>query len=1202
MNRKRRLLSLLTLCLIVLNFLPVYAADQDSSAVSGDTASRIEQQLVRAEESTRKEYEFLDIQRTHWAKDAIEILAQRGIIAGVGDGLFKPDSNVTRAEFVKMLTEALSFPKAKYKNQYTDVDKNAWYADAIASAYDKGIIDENMTEQDKFLPNDPITREEAAALAAAACSLGGKDEAKSTIKFDDEEEISPWAKEKVLKAASLNLITGADGSYRPKSTIKRSEAAAIILRVKETKKQNIFYVDLKNGSDENSGTEFAPFKTIDRARKAVRAVNKNMKENIYVILREGRYMLDKTLAFGDVDSGFGGFDVIYRGASGEEVSISGGRNITGWELHDAEKNIYKANAQGADTRHLFINGKRGIRARSEAGTFTNPEMDKVIGAYRTPDTYIANWKNVSDVEMYFVPKACWSERRYGVESVSVVDGEAIIKLEKRAWESAIGSGGNHAPVTLWQYENAYELLDNEGEWFLDKYTDTFYYKPLAGEDIHTADVVAPFLEELVTIYGRSYETPVHNIAFHNIGFEHAGWTYPSKFGIHSNNQSNMNNYTGNPFPGNIMVQRSNNISFTECTFSKMGTNGLLFKDGVQDVVIEGCHLYDISGSGITIGDQRYQVPDIANPPLPQQQMRGFKVNNNYIHDIGIEYFASCGSVLGFLAEGEFCHNELANMPYSGYHIGFGFGELGSTALSNVIVAKNYIHHVMQKLVDGGFIYTNGCSGGSFEKGLHFYENYCEEGGRLEIALYNDTGTDYCIWNKNVINIGTRASMGDTSSRVPECYYLNTYTTSDHMWKSDTDPDLVVHGTKLYEDANWPEEATNIIRSSGLEKKYEYLLPIDPSLSFITTESTLQLKSNDKVSVKLRGFTDRGAAYDLSNSEITYESDNPDAISIDENGIIHAKKQGMATIKTTVVEQGVTMERTTTVYVDDIFDKIKVDGMSEMLVVDAKVKLRPHGETTFGQEIKISTSFSSSDPSVLSVEQDGNVVAHKQGEATITVEGVNGDVKVSQGFLIKVVDYSDQSGLNYPEFSAENILKDVGNWHLMNSKGGIREIDGGLQFETPGGYAFYSGAKYQDELFTFDLTINTTSGWPSIGFRTKTNDLYSSVNNELYMLSFSPNTIDLQRFNAGVRTGILYSGGADFITGGPALPTVVEYGKTYRVQVGAINEENGVRIILNIDGVNVINFLDSVEGYIKDPGYLTIFCTKGMMDIVTPEKK
>ncbi len=209
-------------------------------------------------------------------------------------------------------------------------------------------------------------------------------------------------------------------------------------------------------------------------------------------------------------------------------------------------------------------------------------------------------------------------------------------------------------------------------------------------------------------------------------------------------------------------------------------------------------------------------------------------------------------------------------------------------------------------------------------------------------------------------------------------------------------------------------------------------------------------------------------------------------------------------------------------------------------------------------------------------------------------GEYGGKSLTSTYAINVIDYADQSGLKYPEFSIAGLLHSRANWELMSENGVINETSGGLQFYTPSGYALYTDEKFGDELFTFNLKI-TNGSWPSISFRQQANLNYGDAGNSLYMLTFSPTTIDLQRFNKGVRTGILYSGAADFVTGGPALPTMVEYDKTYKIQAGAINEENGVRIIVNVDGVNVINFLDSVDGYIKEPGYFGVYCTKGTMD-------
>jgi len=1144
---------------------------------------------------------FTDVARTHWAKDYIEILSNKEVIHGVGENLFMPESQVTRAEFLKMLVSAFDITAKGYSEVYADVAEADWYANAVYAAHQAGIIDENMTPENNFLPNTPITREEAVALVMNVYQTLDKTEKGQKTTFSDEADISPWAKDYVHNAAALGLVLGTEKGFEPKKTMTRAEATAVVLRLLEKKQQTIFYVDGENGKDTNDGTYFAPFKTIEKAKSAVRLVNKNMSDDIYVLLREGRYMLDSTLILSEDDSGFNGNDVIYQGAVGEKVIISGGKTITGWELHDAEKNIYKANSNGIETRQLFINGQRGVRARSEEGTFTNPTMDKEVG-YITPDTYIAKWKNITDVEMVFTPKHSWSDRRLGIDSVTVDGENAVIKIKDLAWYMAVNqSSSGHAPVTLRQYENAYELLDTEGEWYLDKGKKTFYYKPLAGENMETADVVAPVLEEVMSVYGRSYDTPAHNICFKNISFEHGGWLNPSKIGGHFNNQSNMNvleKFTS--FPGNIMVQRANNIDFIECDISKMATTALQFMDGARDCVVEGCHLYDLSASALHFGDQEYTNSKISNPP-EEEIVKGFTVNNNYIHDIGLDYYASCGIVLGFTQDSEFCHNELYNLPYSGFHIGFGFGERGATALSNITVANNYIHDVMMKLVDGGYIYTNGSTEGVEPIELDFRENYCinKNGGRITIALYNDTGTDNCTWSKNVVNIiGAGAesmfAYGNSSERVPGCYYIRNYTTHDYMYGPVASKERANIDMQHYPDANWPSEAMEVIANAGLEERYQYLAPRNTDLDIVTTETTLLMDSGEEATVNLKGFTEQGAAYDMGNVTTSYASDNEAVAQVDANGSIKALSQGKANISTTVTKGDFTQTRNTEIFVDDRFDKMVMNGMSDRLVVGAEIYTNLRGETLFGRPLNINGTIKSDNPEVLSVDENGVIRALKQGEGTIEVTGEHDGKTITSTYNISVLDYADQSGTKYPEYPIDGLLHNKDKWELMSENGVINDVSGGLQFYTPAGYALYTDEQFENELFTFNLKI-TNGSWPSISFRQQANLPYGDAGNSLYMLTFSPNTIDLQRFNRGVRTGILYSGAADFITGGPALPTVVEYDKTYKIQAGAINEENGVRIIVNVDGVNVINFLDTVDGYIKEPGYFGVFCTKGTMD-------
>ena len=79
-------------------------------------------------------------------------------------------------------------------------------------------------------------------------------------------------------------------------------------------------------------------------------------------------------------------------------------------------------------------------------------------------------------------------------------------------------------------ENALEMLDESGEWYLDRPARTVYYMPRPGEDMAKAEVIAPALEKLVELRG-TLDQPVHNIRFQGITFAHGGWLLPSKIGF-----------------------------------------------------------------------------------------------------------------------------------------------------------------------------------------------------------------------------------------------------------------------------------------------------------------------------------------------------------------------------------------------------------------------------------------------------------------------------------------------------------------------------------------------------------------------------------------------------------------------------------------------------------------------------------------------
>ena len=132
--------------------------------------------------------------------------------------------------------------------------------------------------------------------------------------------------------------------------------------------QTEFYVDPQKGSDSNSGSISAPFQTVEKAQSAVREINKNMNGDIVIYLRGGEYnfadsyttrevplyakdgqeqvgtyTVKTALQFTAEDSGNNGHYVIYKAYGNETPVFSAAKRINGWEVHDEENNIYKAN-------------------------------------------------------------------------------------------------------------------------------------------------------------------------------------------------------------------------------------------------------------------------------------------------------------------------------------------------------------------------------------------------------------------------------------------------------------------------------------------------------------------------------------------------------------------------------------------------------------------------------------------------------------------------------------------------------------------------------------------------------------------------------------------------------------------------------------------------------------------------------------------
>lgn len=168
-----------------------------------------------------------------WAKEAIEDMAKVGILDGVSERVYSPESTLTRAEYLAMLSRIFTLPSAEYSGSFSDVSSDDWFMPYVEGARLKGVIPEAMTANGEFLPNSYITREEMAALSVAFYEKYSSEAQKASIdEFSDKDDISEWAKEYIEKCIALRFMNGvSDGIFAPKANASRAEAAAIIKRV-----------------------------------------------------------------------------------------------------------------------------------------------------------------------------------------------------------------------------------------------------------------------------------------------------------------------------------------------------------------------------------------------------------------------------------------------------------------------------------------------------------------------------------------------------------------------------------------------------------------------------------------------------------------------------------------------------------------------------------------------------------------------------------------------------------------------------------------------------------------------------------------------------------------------------------------------------------------------------------------------------------
>lgn len=169
---------------------------------------------------------FIDT-KNHWATESINYLVSHKAISGYPDGSFKPDDNITRAEFAKIVCDAFGI-LGNYKAMYDDVLKNDWFAQSVCALSEINIVNGYGST---FIPNSNIKREDAAVILFRLLNHLNINISGNKSDFNDADYISAYALSAVEKMSEAEIITGDEKlMFNPLNNLTRAEAAAIVHR------------------------------------------------------------------------------------------------------------------------------------------------------------------------------------------------------------------------------------------------------------------------------------------------------------------------------------------------------------------------------------------------------------------------------------------------------------------------------------------------------------------------------------------------------------------------------------------------------------------------------------------------------------------------------------------------------------------------------------------------------------------------------------------------------------------------------------------------------------------------------------------------------------------------------------------------------------------------------------------------------------
>ncbi len=458
-----------------------------------------------------------------------------------------------------------------------------------------------------------------------------------------------------------------------------------------------------------------PLASLDGARARLRTWPADVRnQGAFVLVRGGTYRLSAPFVLRPEDSGTAEAPIVYAAFKGERPVFSGGQVIGGFQSRGNvwEATIPQVKAGRWYFRQLFVNGQRRQRARSPNSGYYR--IDRLIPGAPVPNAKpvardkfgfahgdLRPWARLKDVDLVLMHS--WETSIHPLKSIDTASNLVEFAAPLKEWWG-IGYWEDHQRYYV---ENALELLDSPGEWYLNRDTGVLTYWPLPEEIPNQTVVVAPLLTNFVQFAGDSDAGRfVRNVTLRGLTFHEADWVLDPK--------GNSSTQAAVEVPAAITADGALNCAIESCEVAHIGTYGIWFRHGCKDCRAQRNRLFDLGAGGIRIGEDHPAKTDAGETSRTL-------VDNNHIYDGGRVYPGCVGIWVAQSSQNRISHNDIHDLYYTGISVGWNWG-LEPNRTTNNLIEFNHVHDLGHGVLsDAGLIYCLGVSPGSIIRNNVFHD-------------------------------------------------------------------------------------------------------------------------------------------------------------------------------------------------------------------------------------------------------------------------------------------------------------------------------------------------------------------------------------------------------------------------------------------------------------------------------------------------